>query len=454
MKCLILAAGKGSRLRQQHDSKPLLPLLGVPLIERSLRSALEAGADSFVVVLGHAADPLRGFLQQLGRRLQVPIETVVNPDWHCSENGRSVLAAESLLHEPFLLLMADHLVEPALLRRLLQHRPPEDGLLLAVDRVLDNPLVDLDDVTKVQIAGGTAAGCQRIGAIGKSLESYAAYDTGAFYCTPGIFPVLRQCAESGHSSLSAAVGRLASTGNACAVDVSGLFWCDIDDPAALRRAQRALLQRSRGKAQDGPVSRWLNRPLSINLSRLLVRTPVTPNQISLFSFALSVLAAWLFSDGGYTALALGGLLAQAASVIDGCDGEVARLKYLHSDYGGWFDAVLDRYADALLLFGLTWHAVLQAGGGLPPVLAAGFMAIIGSFMLSYTADKYDGMMAQRSQAGSWWRPFRLGRDVRVLLIFLGALADQVVLTLWLIAVLMNLETLRRVIVCRRPCAND
>ena len=451
MKCLILAAGKGSRLQQRHSVKPLLPLLGVPLIERGVRSAIEAGIDSFVVVLGHAQEQVREFLQQLARRLQVSIETVINPQWHCSENGRSVLAAEPLLPEPFVLLMADHLVEPVLLRRLLQNTPPEDGLLLAVDRSMDNPLVDLQDVTKVALA--TADHGYSIRAIGKTLQTFNAYDTGVFYCTPGIFSAIRYCAQAGDSSLSAAVGRLASAGRAVAVDVSGMLWCDIDDPAAYARAQRALLQHARGKSRDGPVSRWLNRPLSISLSRLLVATPVTPNQISLFSFVLSAVAAWLFTCQGYLALVLGGVLAQAASVIDGCDGEVARLKYLRSDYGGWFDAVLDRYADALLLFGLTWHALTQSSAGTAAqlVLVAGFMAIIGSFMLSYTADKYDGMMARRSQAAAWLMPFRLGRDVRVMLVFVGALLNQVEATLWLIAVLMNLETLRRIIVCRESC---
>lgn len=48
MKCLIIAAGKGSRLRRQGDVKPLIPILGLPLIERVIRSAMEAGADEFI----------------------------------------------------------------------------------------------------------------------------------------------------------------------------------------------------------------------------------------------------------------------------------------------------------------------------------------------------------------------------------------------------------------------
>ncbi len=197
------------------------------------------------------------------------------------------------------------------------------------------------------------------------------------------------------------------------------------------------------KPNDGPVSRYLNRPLSVRISHRLVNYGITPNQISLFSFLCSVLAAGLFALGGYAALLEGGLLAQFASVIDGCDGEVARLKFQTSGYGGWLDAVLDRYADSLLLFGLSWHAYADKTDSL--ILLTGFLAIIGSFMVSYTADKYDRLMRNRIRHG---KGFRLGRDVRVFLIFLGALFNQATLTLVVIAAVMNVETIRRVIICR------
>jgi len=145
--------------------------------------------------------------------------------------------------------------------------------------------------------------------------------------------------------------------------------------------------------------------------------------------------------GQFWCLALGGIIAQFASIIDGSDGEVARLKYLSSDYGGWFDEVLDRYADAFLLFGLTWYVYSQDLSSL--ALGVGFLAIIGSFMLSYTADKYDKLMKNRIQKG-----IRMGRDVRVFLIFLGAVLNQPYPVLIMIAVLMNVETIRRIIICR------
>lgn len=168
---------------------------------------------------------------------------------------------------------------------------------------------------------------------------------------------------------------------------------------------------------------------------------MTPNEISVVSFLGSVIAAGLFAFGGYFALALGGVLAQFASILDGCDGEVARLKFQSSDFGGWFDAVLDRYADAFLLFGLSWHVAAEQGGSW--IVVVGFMAIVGSFMLSYTADKYDNLMRQRIEAGGQ-AGLRMGRDVRVFLIFLGAVTHLIFPVLLLIAVVMNLEVVRRV----------
>ncbi len=53
MKCLIIVAGKGSRLKSLSDSKPLASLLDVPLVERVIRSALEAGVDGFYAVVGY-----------------------------------------------------------------------------------------------------------------------------------------------------------------------------------------------------------------------------------------------------------------------------------------------------------------------------------------------------------------------------------------------------------------
>ena len=440
MKCLIIAAGKGSRLQQRGDSKPLISILGIPLIERVIRSAMEVGVDEFYVVIGYQGERVRKFVECLADRLAVRITPLVNDDWD-EDNGLSVLTARDVLHEPFLLLMADHLFDPHLVRPLTTLTLGDGEIALGVDGNTGNLLIDMEDVTRVKVEDDGPAESKKIRNIGKGLADFNGFDTGIFLCSPAIFKALEQSKQKdGDTTLSGAVRILAAEGRAKAILIDG-FWIDVDDPAAFRKAEQALLKRLRDKPNDGPVARYLNRPLSVRISRHLVRREVTPNQISLFSFLCSLLAAGLFALGGYFFLFLGGVLAQFASIIDGCDGEVARLKYQSSDFGGWFDAVLDRYADAFLLFGLTWHLLAEDASSW--ILFVGFMAIIGSFMLSYTADKYDNLMRERVHAGGK-AGLRMGRDVRVFLIFLGAVTNLVLPVLVLIAVVMNLETLRRV----------
>ncbi|NOZ00678.1 MAG: DUF4202 family protein [Deltaproteobacteria bacterium] len=200
-----------------------------------------------------------------------------------------------------------------------------------------------------------------------------------------------------------------------------------------------------GKTADGPISRYLNRPVSLLITRYLSKTRITPNQITFFSFLLSVAGAIFFMLGGYPNLVVGAVLAHASSVVDGCDGEIARLKHRVTVYGGWFDAVLDRYADAFLLFGLTWHVWLVYNA--PWVFGIGFLAIIGSFVNSYTADKYDGLMKKRLNQIPHY--FRVGRDVRLFLVFIGALLNQPLIVLLFIALLMNAENVRRIVVLFR-----
>ena len=103
MQCLIIAAGKGHRLRSKGDSKPLVPLFGIPLIERVIRCALKAGADDFFVVTGYQGEGVRVFLDRLAERLGIGITPIVNEDWE-KENGLSVLKARDFLSEPFLFL--------------------------------------------------------------------------------------------------------------------------------------------------------------------------------------------------------------------------------------------------------------------------------------------------------------------------------------------------------------
>jgi len=434
MKCLIIAAGRGSRLSSRGDSKPLVPLLGLSLIERVVLTAQKSGLTDFHVVTGYNGDKVRHYLDRFSQRRNIHITHITNNEWE-KENGISVLKAKGLLHENFILLMTDHIFDKSILVNLRHERVADGEVMLAVeDNLKTDELVDGNDSTKVLVKDN------RILDIGKNIKNYNAYDTGIFLCSPALFSAIEESVQNGESSLSGGIRVLASKGKAKAFDIKDHYWIDVDDEKTFKKAENRLLATLK-KTTDGPISRYLNRPLSTRITRYLIRTSITPSYVSFFSFILAMVGALFFFLGGYSNLAIGALLAHLSSVIDGCDGEIARLKFQVTEFGGWFDAVLDRYADAFLLFGLTYY--VYAANGDISALFIGFLAIIGTFMNSYTADKYDGLMKRKLKPGKHY--FRMGRDVRMFIIFLGALLNQPLLVLVLIALLMNAENIRRIV---------
>lgn len=235
MKCLIIAAGQGTRLRSIAPSKPLAEVAGLPLIEHVVNAAAAGGATGFVVVTGYAPEPLEAFLGALAERCGHSIEIVRNEHWG-RPNGISVLAAGPRLGSEFALLMSDHLFDPAILRDMIAADRKGAALTLAADRAVDNPLLDLDDATKIALGEDG-----RILRIGKTLASYDAIDTGIFIATPALLEALRaSLAAGGSGSLSEGVQALADSGRAFTRDTGGRWWLDVDDEAAFAKAEAAL----------------------------------------------------------------------------------------------------------------------------------------------------------------------------------------------------------------------
>ncbi len=233
MHALIVAAGYGSRLREVSPSKPLTLVNGIPLIERVLRAAIAGGVSGVTVVTGHEADRLERHLALAAATLGVPIRCIRTGDWSLP-NGHSVLTgADAIGAHRHLLMMADHLIDPALVARVAA--APDAALTLGIDRRLDNPLVDLDDVTRVRTDG------DRIVAIGKQLPDYDCYDTGVFAVDARFHDALRaSIAAGGAGSISAGVEALAAQGAARVVDIGNAWWLDVDDPRALTQAEAAV----------------------------------------------------------------------------------------------------------------------------------------------------------------------------------------------------------------------
>ena len=145
-----------------------------------------------------------------------------------------------------------------------------------------------------------------------------------------------------------------------------------------RAAERRLL-RSVIKDTDGFMARHVERPISLSISRHLAPTPVTPNQMTLISLAIGLAGAPFFLSAQALWQTVGALLLLAHSILDGCDGELARLKFQESRWGG----VLDFWADNIVhcaTFGCMAAGWSQAAGGALPLWlgAAAILGTIGS----------------------------------------------------------------------------
>ena len=430
---VILAAGAGSRLRQHEDDppKPLTELLGLTLIERAILSCREVGVTDFVVVVGYRSHELFPFIRGLEEAHGVRITAIANPRWELG-NGTSVLASEARIDGPFFLLMSDHVFQPGFLQRLLDGDDGYRALSLVVDH--DHEQVhDVFEATKVRLAGDDIA------AIGKQLRQFDAVDTGVFLCRPALYDALREAEAAGDYTLSGAVRLLAQRGEATTVKAAGLFWQDVDTPEDLGIAREGLLERL-GKEQDGYITRLLNRRISRRISERLV-SRVGPSQIALSRGAVSLAAAGLFTRGRDGSDRLAAALIQLVAIIDGCDGEVARLTFRRRRFSRLLDTVIHRYAEAAIAAGITVGAARRNDGH--QTGASAIAAVTGYLMTSYT--RKDQML--RFGEGSSGGPFRqlAKRDLRLAMITLTALAGRPYVGLLAGGVLGHLDVLAQLL---------
>ena len=136
------------------------------------------------------------------------------------------------------------------------------------------------------------------------------------------------------------------------------LWAEIngvDDLGQAKLVLRQMLRKPLSRSADGLTAYFINRPISIEISTRLVNSPLTPNHITAIGLLMGLLAAFFVASGmGWWSLALGGFLLQASSVLDGVDGELARMRLTFSTSGEWFDTVCDDIINISFLLALGW----------------------------------------------------------------------------------------------------
>ncbi len=148
-----------------------------------------------------------------------------------------------------------------------------------------------------------------------------------------------------------------------------------DDAAARELAARALFSRL-GRPGDGWFTRLVDRRISCALTRVLLPTGVTPNQVTLASIVAGILAGGLFATSNRAAAVAGSFLFLASTIVDGCDGELARLTFRESRFGALLDVVGDNVVHVFLFGGIA--VGLYHRDHDPWVAAAGWLLVVGA----------------------------------------------------------------------------
>lgn len=143
---------------------------------------------------------------------------------------------------------------------------------------------------------------------------------------------------------------------------------------ASRRAVEWALCRKLAKSHQGLIDGWINWRFSMPITRILSHTRVRPNHVTLFSVCVGIAATALVVSGSYPAIAVGGVLIQVQSILDSCDGELARLRFEGSRLGQWLDNISDDLLDLAFIVG----AGVAAGGiYLPMAVGASIFRALG-----------------------------------------------------------------------------
>lgn len=305
-------------------------IAGIPLLHRVLLSSHQAGVRRWLVLTQHEAQWVHASLVTAYKLREVTWQVY---DLQATDPGSLIAAL-----------------------------PPDDVLVVTSPAVFDHRLLaDLQEAVSPTLCVTTAVGTtpaeivvQDGLVVARTTQGAPAFrSTGILRCSgPALGQLLRQAwpdmCQSPSPHVAVLAGLMATT-RVRALDVSQRLWVPITDPldTSVTAAETQLL-RSLGREGDSVLVRVLDRRLSQALTKRLMRTPVTPNQITLLSAAIGLSGAFFLAQPSLVLQVLGSLLFLLSTIIDGCDGEIARLTFQESEFGAKLDVIMDNVVHLFL----------------------------------------------------------------------------------------------------------
>ncbi len=330
---------------------PLLQVGALPVLLRAILGAQKAGAARIVVVIDREIGPWIQRCLLRTRRLPPSVE------WFEVDTAETSLprllgkfAGEAQEGENLVLIVGDRTYHPSLHRRASEWIGEGDALALTTGK---------------QLIG--------IYALPRDLALRLA----------------KQCPSSAGTTLEGLHEWLTSIDAVQCEQVQEDKWQRVLTPQQCVAAEQKL-DRWLVKPTDGIFAR-MNRRVSIPISRQLIHFPITPNMVSLFTLGVSFAAGVFFAFGGYWNMLAGAILSVFASILDGCDGEVARLKFQDSDFGCWLETICDYLYYLFIFAGMTIG--FTRSSGTRTYLAWGGLLVFGAVVSFLTIGRQRHQLA-------------------------------------------------------------
>lgn len=318
---IVVAAGTGIE-NTDLGSYGNIEFGSLPQIKRLVITAQRAGIQHFTIITEDCDSPLKDLLANDKR-----IESIIT--W---VNLQETIQFE---HIPYLIIQSNLLTTPQAISSFIEGEIENDQIYILSD-TSDDPWVkfDQDRVLEITQDGGKAVGA--FIASGELLNQN-------YFDSKSLYNIVPQMVNEGKAKYRKFMGK---------------YWMRLSDNANPAKEAEDLIFNYVGKTATGWISRNINSKFSLPTSRQLIKTPLTPNMISIGINIIGSLCGIFYALGHPV---IGALFMHTATILDRCDGEVARVKLMETKKGEWVDTISDQFTVFSFLLGVPIGYYLIAG---------------------------------------------------------------------------------------------
>jgi CDP-L-myo-inositol myo-inositolphosphotransferase len=210
----------------------------------------------------------------------------------------------------------------------------------------------------------------------------------------------------------------------------------------LTKDELELLKKAAWKESDSTAAMLFMRPLSIRITKALLRTRISPASVTVTAFFVKMLACLIFPFNLYLLTVLAGLLVYLSHVLDCVDGELARVRKTASSSGALLDYFLDRLSDIVLYSSITISLVASSGDQMTLIL--GMLVMASTFFMTDVGQAAATLRrTTNAERPGVFRYFYYGGSANTMIILAASVADQLFVGLVLIGVLSFVFTVAR-----------